>query len=276
MKLIVVTDRNWMQQELASNSRVETLRSYGLEVPQHAQEDAWWIPQSPATRFQLSGMQWRLQSPGPRWMEQLPLKYAGRDIRVLTFGELKSLPREHTAHIKFAEAKSEVLQASVQSVGEAVDLLLAANTPDDSLLQLSEALDLGDEWRFWIRNNQVVASSRYLHRVGGAEVTYYDQEEARGEGYEQAHHLASEVAARIDAPDGYVLDVALTVSGQALVIEANPAWCAAWYGSEIDGVVDAVLAANEPNERWAWHPDASLLRRYSRQRALPWAQAKRL
>lgn len=270
MTLIVVTDRNWMRQELASSSRVPVTGSYGLDVPAHAKDDAWWIPQSPATRFQLSGVQWHLQSPGPYWMSELPLKYAGRDIRALTLSELAQMPKDHVAHIKFAEAKSEVLQAKVQPVGDVLDLLYRKGVPGDSVLQLSEPLDLGDEWRFWICRGSVVASSRYLHREGGAEVTYYDLEESRGEGYERALALASEVCSRVDAPAGYVLDVALTAAGEALVIEANPAWCAAWYGSEIDGVVGSILSANESDERWTWHPDASLIQRHARQRALPW------
>lgn len=268
--LQVVTDRRWMVEELSATTLLSVRSSHGLDIPVHTPDDAWWIAQGIATRFQLSGVNWRLQSPGPNWLGDLPLKYAGREVESLSLSQLAQRDASTIAHIKFAEAKSEVLVAAVRTVGEAVALLEKAGVPEDSALQLSEVLELDSEWRFYVREGKVVAHSGYLTRAEGQEFTYYDRPVVEGEGFAQAATLANEVAARVDAPAGYTLDVARTVAGEALVLEANPAWCSAWYGAQIDPVVRTIIAACKPSTRWAWRPDASMLARYARARALPW------
>lgn len=257
-----------MGEELAANTLLPTVATFGLELPRHDPGDAWWVPQGIATRFLLSGLELALQAPGPNWLSSLPRRYARREVRTLSAAQVLDLSPARVAFFKFAEAKSDQFQAGVQQAGEVQAFIGRAQVPPAALFQRAEPVGFGTEYRFFVRDRQVLTGSVYLTRKTGAELTYYDWPSEEPSERAAALALASEVAAQVPAPAAYVLDVGL-VGGEPAVVEANPAWCAAWYGSNINSVVQALQAATTPSSAWQWRPDASMLARYAKQRPLP-------
>lgn len=133
----------------------------------------------------------------------------------------------------------------------------------------SERMAYTREYRCFIAHGKVTASSFYLATVPGVHDTdvtitwdAYDTEKCPDSS--RATAFAEEVVQVMgdDQPPGYVLDVGEDAQGNWSVIEANAAWSSNIYHAPAAGVIEAVLASQQPGHPgWAWAPDPLFLER---------------
>lgn len=283
MTIRVVTSRSWVARELASNTVEPVEQSFGLDLPESvSRDDGWWMPAEHAARV-VRQLPLRLTAPGPRWLTDLPEALRGREV--LSFTVADWLRELHDTvgdggWCKPAEAKIEAFPAAWRTPDELAALLAETAMPPDSWVQwCPQRLDLAAEFRCYVLDGQVAAHSLYLTTDrSGRQTTYYDGAACDTDTDTDALAFARTAAQQLwhigGAPSAYCIDVGYDrASGRWLVIEANPAWCSAWYGCDIDAVATTILAACRPSaaehNRWGWRPDAYLTARAARMLPLP-------
>lgn len=285
-RIEVVTTRNWVADELAQATDVDVSRSFGLDLPFDLCPNGWWMPAAHAARLFRQDVPMKLTAPGPDWLSQpLLSNLIGRTV--LSF-RANATPVEVLESAggwcKPAEAKIEGFDADWRTPEQLEQVLESQSIPGNTFLQWTNTLlDLSVEYRAYVLGGAVVTMSPYLH-LGQ---TYYDMDGdtlaalvARpGPAWAQAPEawrFASGVAKGLahHQPSAYCLDVGYDrKSGSWVVVEANPAWCSAWYGCDIDAVAATIIRACNPTPRefteWAWAPDAYFVERASMARLLP-------
>lgn len=264
--LNVVTYVNWLVDDLRHNSYLPVTHDLGLDlrvpagipVSEYVAGLAFWAPMRNAARVVATTGQNPFTTPGPYWLEQLPVGITGRKVQVLTLGELKSDASflRRPAHVKPADIKISTFPAQVFSNHS--EFCGAVRTvpgiPDSTLMQVSELMDYRQEVRCFITDGVVTAASVYLHNSktwDAWELDFDAPSASAGQEFAQA------VVPDLPGPRGYVLDVGMDEAGNWSVIEANPAWSSNPYHSTPDGVVVSVCAAQHPDndvERWGWVP----------------------
>jgi hypothetical protein len=269
--LHLVCDRQWMKEELSVNSLVKIDHSYGFDIPEFSSQDSWWIPQGIANRFIQSGMLFNFQAPGPYWLSQISSEFTKRLVETFQVKELKSYINhsDEKNFWKFAEAKIDSFPAGMRTDQEVLSYMKEYEIPQDSVLQKSTYLDIKNEYRFFIIKGKIMACSRYLTRKNNLELTYYDYPDLDVNESRAITAYVASIAPSLPSPEAYVLDVSTCYSGGFAVLEANPAWCSAWYGADINGVIKTILASNQPNKKWHYSPDAFLVEKYKKMIPLP-------
>jgi hypothetical protein len=271
--LHLICNQSWMISELSLSENTIVKHSYGLDIPVHSINDAWWIPQGIANRFIHSGVIFTPQAPGSNWLPSQPKELVKRNVESITVKDIKekiSSPLLMRAingeklFWKFAEAKVDTFMGEARDFNDVLTYIDDYDIPDDSVMQVSEVLDVQNEYRFFIVNNEVKACSPYLNRIHGVELTYYDSSYINTEEFEAVQAYVRSIAHRLNSPSAYVLDVASLPNGEFVVLEANPAWCSAWYGADIDGVVETIVASWLPSESFTYIPDMLLTKTYSK------------
>lgn len=276
--ITVVSTRAWVADELATNRRHPVRRSFGLDVPADAESSAWWMPAEHAARLLAQGVPLALTSPGAAWLStDVPAALLGRAVHTTRLCDVpRDMPGTGELWCKPAEAKIPSLPMALRSR----EALLAASVslPDDAIIQWTQTtLDLSIEFRCHIIDRAVVAISPYL--LAGTQ-TYYDMTATdwvtATRLMPSARAFAAEAVLSIARqPSAYCLDVGYDrASGSWLVVEANPAWCSAWYGcaasrDEMDAVAAAIVRSCQRDAEWAWRPDPYLTERADAMRPLP-------
>ena len=258
--VVVVTQRSWMASELATNTRGVTVVSEpGMFAPsvQEGPDVSWWMPIGFATRLHCEGAARELSAPGPSWLSAVPVQLSGRVVTSCRAADLEGLPRTGEFWCKPAEAKIETFPGGWYTAEQVAALALL---PDSWVQWTPTRLDLSVEFRCYVLEGEVLTVSPYL--LG--ELTYYDMDEATLAAVPAADatEFARTVVDRLGAaqPGAYVLDVGLDlISDRWVVVEANPAWCSAWYGCAIDAVLATIAASCRCDNEWRWVPDAELV-----------------
>ncbi len=258
----------WMDKELSSANDTVVCHSYGLDIPTYSAEDIWWMPQEVAARFIFSMKAHNLPtpyltSPGPEWLTKVPKTYSGRIVNLYTVKEIQSAPDLITSGWwKSAEAKIESFVSKYRTIEELLEDIIESKLPEDSLLQVSHRkFNVAREFRFYIKDNQVLTGSLYLDKTNPeGEITYYDGAIATLAQYEAAESYANLCAKNLEAPPAYVLDIVETMEGEFFVLEANMCFASAWYDSDINKVVEALvrseIVTDEEYKKWKWIPDS--------------------
>jgi len=276
--LHIVTERNWMASELKNNSLgIDVIHSYGLDMPDSKKDDLWWITQGWANKALSSGFDLTLQAPGPKWLSNIDKQFSRRNVETLQVQELSSsssLSRSNKLFWKFAEAKIDSFPAEPRYIEDVIDFCRKNSIPDESYLQVSEILDIHKEYRFFIKNSLIQGCSWYSTYEKGNQEIYYDNTDYIPKELDTVTSYVALIAPQLPSPSGYVLDVASLRSGGFAVLEANPAWCAAWYGANIDGVLKTIEASTKYHPEWTYKPDAYLVKKYSQMRPLKLASSK--
>lgn len=258
----------WMNKELSTAADIVVRHSYGLDLPTYSLEDIWWMPQEIAARVLFSMEKQnlvipRLTSPGPEWLTKVPKEYSGRIVNLYTVKEIQADPELITSGWwKSAEAKIESFVSKYRTTEELLEDIIESNLPEDSLLQVSHRkFNIAREFRFYIKDKKVLTGSLYLDKTNPEEeLTYYDGATATLGQYEAAADYAALCAENLEAPPAYVLDIVETVEGEFCVLEANMVFASAWYDSNINNVVEALIRServtDQEYEKWKWVPDS--------------------
>ncbi len=258
--VVVVTQRSWMARELATNTRGVVVASEpGLFWPAvtAGSDVAWWMPIEFATRLHCEGDGLALSAPGPGWLPTVPVELSGRVVTSCRATDPGHLPRTGVFWCKPAEAKIERFPGGWRTAEEVATLDLH---PDSWVQWTPTRLDLSVEFRCYVLEEEVLTVSPYL--LG--DLTFYDLDEATlaAVSTADATAFARTVVAHLGPaqPVAYVLDVGFDlISGRWVVVEANPAWCSAWYGCAIDAVLATITASCRCEDEWRWVPDAELV-----------------
>ncbi len=238
--VVVVTQRSWMARELATNTRgVVVVGEPGLFWPAVAAgpDVAWWMPIEFATRLHCEGDGPALSAPGASWLSGVDTDLTGRTVHTSRVEELDGAPAGIPLWCKPAEAKLESFPAGWRTTAEVAGLNLC---PGSWVQWTPTRLDLSVEFRCYVLEEATLAA------VSTADATAF----------------ARTVVAHLGPaqPGAYALDVGFDlISGRWVVVEANPAWCSAWYGCAIDAVLDTITASCRCEDEWRWVPDAELV-----------------
>lgn len=271
--LVVCSITNWIVQDFlnANIADLEIIGDRGFDLPQvkPSGDIAWWMPTEHAVKLRYSGLSIPFMAPGSHWLPTVPQSLTGRFIGSATVAEILSTnsPFSETEKlwIKPAEFKHQDFFAGLYSQQE-VD---SFNLPLDAILQwTSTVLNISEEHRFYVLDHEVVTGSEYL--VDG--VTYYDG--ARSDRKSEALAFAVDAVKELgdNQPTAYTLDIAFDhKSNSWVILEGNPAFSSAIYGSDPEKVIDTLLRCCNPGEadnKWLWKPDPYLMKKYARMRPL--------
>ena len=161
-------------------------------------------------------------------------------------------PSRGPVHVKPAEMKHSALPAQVVTDLDAARAAVGvADLDPGTVVQLSSLIDPVIEYRAFVLHGQVVTASAYLaDGLTWDAWSAQDAPQAR-----EAARFAADVAASVQGPGGYVLDVARTREGAWVALEANPAWSSNPYHCDPAAVVSTVLAAHQEGaHRWRIDP----------------------
>ncbi len=211
---------------------------------------------------------WNMRSPGPRWMERLPMRITGRRMINVTARELRGwsvYPDElgDRPWSQLCDGRVEGFNAARRDIATLHTDLRQA--PDDTLLTLHNHLTgISEEWNVVVHRGEAVASSGYcLHRPPESHriVTIFDMDTARRyshridpqeaaddsrgtgigamrdvdasgfhESYRRpAERIAQEACARGGLDEASVLVAFRSADEAAVVLEATAVWCSTPY-----------------------------------------------
>lgn len=264
-KLTIVSHQRWRADDLAPFADVRA--DLGLDLDAAEDPDAFlWCPGGWAAPAVARHDRVRLSSAGPEWLDDLDVRLRGRDIRTSTAEELISsaqtcLPARVFA--KLPEAKHEMFEAQVRSVGELVEDL--RRLPDDEPVQVQTPVEFLYEVRCWVLGGDVVAHAVYMPGVARERWSQVNSPERDAEA---VRWLASVISgARLEMPEAVVIDVgwcADPVAGRSgwCIIEANAPWSSDWYeADDLAAVIEAIVVSqSDVPDRWLWQPSPLLMR----------------
>lgn len=282
--LIVATVQQWRARDLADN----TLRDWHIRsslgfdiptIPTTINHVRWWTPQEHAARLLTSGYPLTLQAPPPDWLATLPAHTTKREIWTGTIETLHTAPTEplwwKPATIKHPRLPATLCtRDTIQQWAE--NETSNGHNINELILQGTSPVEWTSETRCWILNKQVIGASTYLHQprpdtpanIWSSPTfphhTFSTTENSAAEWCQQLLNTDT-----ITAPDGAVIDIGHNPETGHSIIEANPAWASAWYGTPASTVIRTVDAAGEPNPHWSWQPDPHLLTTAEQKRPLP-------
>lgn len=271
--LIVCSITNWIAQDFieAKLSGWEVVADKGFDLPviSPSPDVAWWMPTEHAVKLRYSGLDIPFIAPGSSWLSSIPQSLTKRSVVTETVQEV--LQRDFSSFnkgkiwIKPAEFKHQDFFAGLYSK----DGIAEFNLPEDAYLQWTDTVfNLTEEHRFYIVDGQVKTGSEYL--VDG--VTYYDG--AKSARKQEALNFAVYAVDKLgrNQPPAYTLDIAYdTLTESWLILEGNPMFSSAIYGSDPKIVAECLLRCANPlavDSKWLWIPDSFLMKKYARMRPL--------
>ena len=271
-QLVDLSSWKYKELELAG---IEVKRTFGLEVPNFKQTDAWWLPQENAIALNLSldalkRKPINFTAPGPHLLPSTPLKYTRRHVRTLTVSD--SLESPTAGWWKIAEAKVDDFDSRWRTVDELVKEIEKSQLPLSSLLQVSsQRLQVSREYRSFVLDRSVTTTSIYLETFkDGTTLSIYDGLQTDAEELETVRRFTQELVDRMSLPRGLTVDVAVLQDGSMAVLEYNPAWCSGWYDCDLKQVEATIKASlNDFSAQWVYIPDPYMLKRISKRAPLP-------
>jgi ATP-grasp domain, R2K clade family 2 len=179
-----------------------------------------------------------LLRPADDVLAQLEFEFAKRQV---SYCRAKDFKRPtSSAFIKPADQK--LFPARVYTKDEPIDGLEHLQ-PDDPIL-VSEVVTFSREYRFFVRDRQVLTGSIYLlaNEIPQVPIGY------EGEGdplWKDAIGFARQVVSqtKLELSRSVVLDVGLVKSGNWAVIEFNPVWASGIYGCDPLQVIECLEAS---------------------------------
>lgn len=233
--------------------------SYGFAVPDPSGYDtvSYWSAGGYSARLRRIGLAGDFTAPGQSWLSTVDPLLTGRQI---VTGKLSEIPEGKTLFTKPAEAKIDAMVAGKYTVEEIGLICAKENVPPETLFQWTEAiLSINHEHRFYVCEGTIRTGSPYL--IDG--IVYH--EEMTSPRYTEASHAAKRIVRELggNQPAAYTLDIGLDeITGEWIIVEANPAWSSGIYGCDPGGVIDVLdVACNTPDDRWRWEPAQYLVDR---------------
>jgi len=155
--------------------------------------------------------------------------YLGREVRLSTLGEIRSLYHEDGPAVFVKPVRQKLFKGHV--VSRFRDLIGTASFPSDTPVYVVDPVDFVSEWRFYVRGSDVAGVGHYR----GDPLLFPRPDNVLA---------AVEDFAVLGAPVAYGLDFGVVRGGQTLLVEVNDMFSLGSYG------LDPVLYATMIEERW--------------------------
>ncbi|MFJ9697555.1 ATP-grasp domain-containing protein [Kitasatospora sp. NPDC101183] len=185
-----------------------------------------------------------LLEPAADWLTRLPLALTRRQVSFTTLARA----RRRLKRPAFVKPPADKLfPARVHPHGSALpgpDVL-----PGDTPVLVSEVVRFGEEFRLFVLDGRVEASS--LYSVNG-DLRVAPLGGGKRESREVLAFTREVLAASAECaplPSAAVVDVGLTDEGHWAVVEANAAWASGGYAADPEGALDVVLRSAGPASR---------------------------
>lgn len=243
-----------------------------------ASRDLWWMSQDWAVQVLQAGIALpQLTAPTPGWVAGLDRKWLNREVGTLLKRDIPrffaqhpqyrenhpqvvvSIPAEHTELIPDRVLSSEQLAA-----GEMAGL---DDLPEDLLLQIDAMMACVVEVRCWIAHGELTVACPYRLGMIGWDSNLFLEMLFNTQGQEltqTAARFAQELAASVEGPPGYAVDIGITLEGTPSVLRSWPAWAVDPLSADPVAVFAALAASHDfdqAHQDWRWTPD---LRVYAR------------
>jgi hypothetical protein len=255
----IVTDKTWLAELFKPFGAV---RDDAIAIdPTSARDTIWWAPGAWVARAHKAGVTLPVLSCGPRWLQNVPGDYLGRDVATLSLDSLADQRFEPEVFVKLAEAKHDSCPPRVYRTTRLAETMQQYGFPPHTLVQVQGVIEFVVEARFWVVRGEVVAESLYRinDSIWGAS-DFADRAGAQRsqESLCRMRELAHVIAAEVPGPPGYVVDIGMTSDGATLVIETNPSWSSGPYDGDPAAVYETIVAAHDfegAHPHWAWQPN---------------------
>lgn len=187
-----------------------------------------------------------LLEPSPGWLTELPTIYLQRQIRYATLGDARAYNK--TAFIK--PVRDKCFLAKVY--GSGVELPTSDILPDSTPVLISEPVLWEVEFRCFVRDRTIAASSPYC-RYGSLAQSDDGSWPASRQESEEAREFCNTVLGdrSINLPAAVVIDVGKIVDKGWAVVEANSAWASGIYGCDPTLVLPVIQRACLQRDRLA-------------------------
>ncbi|HEY2585077.1 MAG TPA: ATP-grasp domain-containing protein [Tepidisphaeraceae bacterium] len=182
-----------------------------------------------------------LVSPPLDLLARLPCRFTLRQVRFITWTDLVGWNERLFA--KPADPVDKCFDVGIYA--RRADIRVVRPIPADTPVLLSEPVEWLAEYRCFVAEGRVVATSPYLSF-----------------GHALAHHpgtgaqvpapvldLAADLAVNCDLPRAFVIDIGLIEDRGWAVVEFNPAWCSGILSADPDRVLDVLGRACQPTSR---------------------------
>lgn len=278
--LHVVTHQRWIADDFAAAppDGWQVRHSNGLDVPAVGPGDALWAPMAWVARAYRSGMSHPLAAPTPLLADLIAPHHLKRPLVTMTLRVTERMTAKRPVFAKLAMMKHEGLPAQwYADVGEFRCAAQKLGASESTMVSLCwDRMHWLAEYRLFVAGGHAVGASRYLVRdPATGEPTLWSEE------LDQVPAPQGELAEAIDFGEQVLVDPVARPSLNACtldvgwspdtgwsVIEVNPAWCSAVYGTSIDAAWRSVLDANSPAPQSLWTPDPWLRKIAGRQTPL--------
>ncbi|MCD6052537.1 MAG: uncharacterized protein K0Q55_3955 [Verrucomicrobia bacterium] len=183
-----------------------------------------------------STLDFRLLDPSIDWLPNLPLKYRGRDVRLTTLAEARTIT--HRCFLKPADEKC--FPARVYDHGgelPAIGLL-----PEDVPVLVQDVVAWTVEYRCFILNRQILTASAYWRHESlakDAEGIWSSPPEEEAAARQFCDSVLQD--ASVELPTAVVVDVGHIKEHGWAVVEANAAWASGTYGCDPAQVLKVLL-----------------------------------
>lgn len=218
--------------------RVHELKQWGTTAVHHPAEPVAFYGSS--TRESLKHarkLNLRLVSPPLDLLARLPYRFTLRRVRFTTWSDL--IDWNEPLFAKPADPVDKCFDAGIYP--RRADIRLVRPVPADTPVLLSEPVEWLAEYRCFIADGRVIATSPYLSF-----------------GHALSHHpgtgsqvpapvldVCAALATNCDLPRALVIDLGLIEDRGWAVVEFNPAWCSGILSADPDRVLDVLSRACE-------------------------------
>lgn len=292
-KLIVVSPAAWVARDLATTG-FNVQHDIGFDAPELDESTAIWCSGAYANRLQASGIYHPMAAPGDL-LAQTPFDLVGRFVASHRLDDPVLGRGVDYAFCKLESAKYDPIPAGVhrttaafvRKVHGVLDRAGWSALDIHSLaVQVGEPVSWVAEYRCFVAYGAVVAGSIYQYRAEDGSLVLWDafEKAADAPGADEAMRFAQTVVDRLHSqpadlqeagrgdeipgwrhtdplPPGFTVDVGYDLDGMWSVIEYNAAWSSNPYHSDPRGVLQSILASQEPGHPgWNWEPDDGFAR----------------
>jgi hypothetical protein len=172
--------------------------------------------------------------PPEDFLVRLPREYVGRDVRLMTALQARTLP----GPVFLKPPNRKTFPAKVYASG-----LELPEMPDDDPVLVSEPVEWAAEFRFFVRDRQVHAWSPYW--LDGALARKEDEWVVEPDLAAATRELVDRllIDSRVELPAALVIDAGVIRGVGPAVVEANEASGAGFYGCDPRDVLEVLRAA---------------------------------
>ena len=223
-------------------SNWEVVRVHGWQVPPIETKDLAVYGEPLFAHLVAQTLRLKLQEPPLDWLPRLPAKWRGRDVRLTTLADARSVSTD--AFIKPADEKC--FDAKVYSSG--AGLPAPGQLPEDLPVLIQEVVEWTIEFRCFVLNRKVVTLSPYWRdgRLAKAEDGTWPATEHE---LKAAKDFCECVLAdaSVAVPEAVVIDVGTIANRGRAVVESNAAFSSGMYGCDAEKVLPLLLRACRSN-----------------------------